>query len=86
MIDNSVFPAAISRTVNVKLKIDYDLTTSCQAYIASLQSQMRTSFNGVNGQWQQNLCNGPNCQSLPVSVTCKSSTLAEVEVIFNTVK
>ncbi|XP_076110499.1 uncharacterized protein LOC143079160 isoform X5 [Mytilus galloprovincialis] len=78
--------SAISRTVNVKLKIDYDLTTSCQAYIASLRSQMRTSFNGVNGQWQQNLCNGLNCQSVPVSVTCKSSTLAEVEVIFNTVK
>ena len=79
--------AAVKKTVNVLLKLNYvNMTTSCESYKTALQQQIRASFTTVNSQWQRMLCNNVNCNTIPVSISCTSTTQANVEVLFNTLQ
>jgi hypothetical protein len=69
------------------LKLNYvNMTTSCESYKTALQQQIRASFTTVNSQWQRMLCNNVNCNTIPVSISCTSTTQADVEVLFNTLQ
>ena len=82
-----IITAAVKKTVNVLLKLNYvNMTTSCESYKTALQQQIRASFTTVNSQWQRMLCNNVNCNTIPVSISCTSTTQADVEVLFNTLQ